>query len=345
MSALVLRLGPLSVRLWLGPLAMVLVLAAALAGLALFALGHGGTPTPLPVLLGLFGLGDIRPSPAEALVLDAFRGPRIGLALGCGAMLALAGATMQDLVRNGLADPGLLGVREGAALAILALALATPGLALRWQVLAGLGGGAASGALVMWLARGAGGLRFLLTGLALSWLLASLLAILLALASDAELERALVWLAGDLQSAQWPAVALAAGVLAAGLALLLALAPAQEVEALGPALAIALGVPRRPGAPLRFAIAIALTAAAVAVGGSFGFVGLIAPHLARALPGRGSTRCRLLNTALLGAGLVLAADTLGRLAFGPVEIPAGIVLTGIGGPAMVLILWRRRLHA
>lgn len=338
----VLRHGQRSLRLWPASLAIAATLGLALALLALWSLGQGRTALPTPVLLGLLGLGDTPATAAQALVIEVFRAPRICLAICCGGMLALAGATMQDLVRNGLADPGLLGVREGAALAIIALMLFAPRAALESQAAAGAIGGLASGALILALGRRASGLRFVLIGLALSWLLSALLAILLTLASSADLERATLWLAGNLQTAGWGEVALAAGCLFAGLAVLFVLAPSQAVEALGPALATSLGASRRRTQPARFAIAIVLVAAAVAVGGSFGFVGLIAPHLARALPGAASIRGRLANTALLGALLVLAADTIGRLAFGTVEIPAGVVLTAIGGPTMVVLMWQRR---
>ena len=336
-----LRWRGLSLRFAPQPVAIVSVLALVTAGLAVDALGRGSEAIPLARIAAYLGVGAWPPDPAQLLVLDAFRAPRILLAILVGAMLALAGAVMQQLTRNGLADPGLLGVREGAALLIVTAMLLFPGHPLWWRPALGMLGGLAAGLVTLVLARGASGLRFVMLGVGLSWFLATLLLIVLTMAETGNLQSAMIWLAGNLQGADWQAVALAALLLVPAFALLLALAPAVAIEGFGPELATSLGLRRRPLNLLRFALSVFLVAGAVSVAGSLGFVGLIAPHLARALPG-GSPRASLIATALIGAILVLAADTLGRTAFAPVELPTGIMLSALGAPVLIALLWARR---
>lgn len=337
----VFRWRGLSVRWPLGPVLLRLGLAVVLVACAVYALSSGSEATPLPVVLGYLRFGKTLPSDAQSLVIEAFRAPRIALACLTGAMLGLAGTVMQGVTRNGLADPGLLGVREGAALAIIATILLAPGLPLIWRPVPGLLGGAAAGLLTLWLARGTSQLHFVLVGLGVSWLGAAMLTILLSQSSTQSLQAAMIWLVGSLTAADWPAVTLAAAVLIPAFALLLLIAPASEIDALGAPLATALGVARRPLTVLRIGVSILLVATSVSVVGTLGFVGLIAPHLARALPGR-STRMELWGSALIGALLVLCADTLGRRAFAPVELPTGVFLAALGAPLLICLLWNRR---
>ncbi|WP_372400389.1 iron ABC transporter permease [Azospirillum sp. HJ39] len=338
---LVWRAGALSVRLPVRPALAAAGLSLALALLAFWALGRGSEPIPAREILGYLGLGDAVPDEGRRLVLSAFRAPRVWLAMLCGAMLALAGATMQALTRNGLADPGLMGVREGAALCVVTLLLLLPGTPLWWRPVAGLCGGLAVGALVLLLARAGSGLRLVLVGIGVSWCLSAVLAILLAAAETRNLQAAMLWLAGNIQAADWPMVRLAALLTAAGGGLLLLSSPGAEARLLGDSLAVSLGTRLRAVTVAQFLVALFLVAGAVSVAGGLGFVGLIAPHLARALPA-GSPRARLIGTGLIGAMLVLLADTIGRSAFAPVELPTGVVLAAVGAPTLILLLWTRR---
>ena len=200
-----------------------------LLALGLYSLSRGSYPLPASTLArALLAPQEMGEQPR--FILFDIRLPRILMALLCGAMLGLAGAAMQSITRNGLADPGLIGVKEGASIVVLALVLFFPAVGLVWRPLAGMVGGIAVALLVLTLARDCS----------------------------------------------------------------------------------------RPG-----------------------FGALKAPHMARFVL-RGGQVSLLCGSALIGALLVLATDTLGRLAFAPLQIPAGIVIALVGCPFFVILLWRRR---
>lgn len=290
-------------------------------------------------------LGSVALSTADAslasFVLETLRLPRILLALLTGAMLGMAGAAMQEVTRNGLADPGLIGVNEGAAVTILALVLFFPGVAGEWRPSAGLLGGAIVAAGVIVLARSIAGLKFVLIGIGVSWLLSSGISLFITMGRMSDVENALIWLSGSLHAASWADLRIAAPWAAGGLVLLVATARAGDAAALGNLAATGLGVRLRWVGALQLLAPVMLTAASTSVIGSLGFVGLIAPHLARLMIGT-SQLPLIIGSATLGAALVLVADTVGRALFAPVQIPAGTVMAVLGVPFFLFILWRRR---
>ena len=156
-----------------------------------------------------------------------------------------------------------------------------------------------------------------------------------------DVQTALVWLAGSLHAATWPLLLVALVWTLPAAIILFATARASDVALLGNATATGLGVHLPRLALLRFLAPVVLTAASVACVGSLGFVGLMAPHMARFWL-RGGQTALLWGSALIGALLVLVTDTVGRLAFAPLQIPAGIVIALVGGPFFLLLLWRRR---
>ncbi|MFT4183117.1 MAG: iron ABC transporter permease [Rhizobium sp.] len=275
-------------------------------------------------------------------IIRDLRLPRIVMALLAGGMLGLSGAALQSLTRNGLADPGLLGVKEGASLSVIALMLLMPSAGLYLRPLAGMAGGFLSALLVAAIARDLTRMRFVLIGIGLSWLMSAALSVILTTADIRDVQTAMVWLAGSLNAVSWDIVPVALVCAAIGAAMLFLTAAAADAAMLGNPLATALGVPLRQLSILRFIAPVLLTAACVSCVGSLGFVGLLAPHMARlALPGGGQTAL-LAGSALFGAALVLAADSIGRLAFAPLQLPAGIVLAIVGVPVLLLLLWKRR---
>lgn len=333
------RVGPLSLCVRPRAAAAAMVVLILIAGGAAFALATGSLPIPLDRVLAAILARDVPPDVAH--VVTGVRLPRVVLALLAGAMLGLSGAALQALTRNGLADPGLVGIKEGASLAVLALILAAPALGPGWRLPAGMAGGLAVALVVVLVARDLSGVRFVLVGIGVSWLLASALLVFITTADINDVETALVWLAGSLHAAEWtliPALALW-GVL--GAVLLFATARAADAMLLGDAAAKGLGVRLRLTGALGLAAPVLMTAAAVSCVGSLGFVGLIAPHMARLVIGGGQAAV-LAASGLIGAALVLLADTAGRLAFAPLQIPAGIVMTLAGVPLFLFLLWRRR---
>ena len=293
---------------------------------------------------------------AREIVLR-LRLPRALAGFAVGGLLALAGALMQVLLRNPLADPYVHGVSGGAALAgMLALAAGAGAallLAASWAgalvalaALFTLGGGALRGSAVLRAQlpeTGAAPDRLLLAGVMLASLWGALVTLVLALAPDALLRGMFFWLIGDLSGAQAPGAALAA--LAVALAAALGLARSLNALLAGDSRARSLGV---DVARLRTAICLlgaGAAAFAVTTAGSLGFVGLIVPHALRRACG--NDQRLLLPACVLGGGsLVVLADTLARTVVAPRQLPVGAILALIGAPAFLFVLLRaqRRLR-
>jgi iron complex transport system permease protein len=273
----------------------------------------------------------------DAIVLE-LRAPRVALAAVVGASLAIAGLALQVLLHNDLAEPYVLGLSGGASAgAVLSLALGAlpPGL------------GAAAGAvvaatLVRGVARGPfDPARLLLAGIALGAVGSSVTGLVLAAAPPERLMRAATfWLFGGLGTPHWRAVLVPALVLGLAGAWMLRRAERLDRLGLGADTATALGVDV-PGLRRGVLLAVVgLTAATVAVAGMVGFVGLIAPHVARRWVGASVRRC-LPAAALGGAAIVIVADLAARTAIAPREVPVGLVTALVGGPFFLWQLQRR----
>lgn len=282
------------------------------------------------------------PAAAETIVFD-LRLPRVLTAVVVGAALAVAGATFQGLLRNPLADPYVLGTASGAALGA-AVAVVLP---LRVLVF-GLGlihlfafvGALGAVALVYRLGRASplGSLTgLLLTGYAVGSLLAAGLALTMYL-SGAHLRRIFFYLLGGFGDSSWQQLAAALPIVAAGALLIVLRARSLDALLLGEETAGNLGVDVRRERRLLLALAALLTAAAVAVSGLIGFVGLVVPHVTRLLAGANARRVLPLS-ALYGAAFLPLADLLARI---PGELPVGIVTAVIGAPFFLYLLRRAR---
>ena len=280
------------------------------------------------------------PDPLGAIVLTEFRLPRLLLALGCGAGLALSGALLQGLTRNPLADPGLLGVSQGAALAVVALFVLTPAAPYALRLPVAFGGALLTAGAVQALGTG-GALRLILSGIGLSALLAALISALLTHGGLREAETALAWLAGSLNTATLTDAALMALVLVALSPLCATLAPALGVLRMGAEVAQSLGLPLRRSHRLILLAAVLSAAAPAALVGPVGFIGLVGPHLAARLGRtRPSPGLHLILSAMAGALLLAIADLAGR-SLGAAQIPAGLVTAILGAPVFLWLLIRR----
>jgi iron complex transport system permease protein len=325
---------------WLGAL-LALLLAA-----ALFAMSVGAVRLPLARLLAL--LGGAVAEPMENVVLWQIRAPRTLLAMAVGASLGVAGAAQQGLFRNPLADPALIGVSAGAALAAVAgivLGHHLPPIPFLVPLAAFLGGLVAS-ALAFRLAGAAGAdtSGLLLAGVAVNAVAAAGTGLLITISDDRQLRDITFWTMGSLAAGGWQAVLPAAIATAATLALLLPVTRALDALLLGEAEAAYLGV---DVARLRRRV-VAATAlgvgAAVAACGIIGFIGLVVPHLVRMLVG-GRHVLVLPGSALLGAVLLLLADAGARTLAAPAELPVGLLTALLGGPFFVVLLLRRSAAA
>jgi len=274
----------------------------------------------------------------ERQILAELRLPRVLAAVAAGGLLGLAGALVQVLTRNPLADPYILGISGGAAVgALLAILL---GGTLLTQHLGAAVGALAALALVMGLAHGEHawtGHRLLLTGVVLAAALGAVVTLLLAIAPDTALRGMLFWLMGDLSVAPAPWIALI------GLAILglLAMPMARNLNILtrGELFAASLGINVNTLRYLAYLGAAVATALAVITAGTIGFVGLLAPHLARLIVGA-DHRVVLPAAILLGGSLVMLADWVARLVIAPQQLPAGAVLALIGAPIFLYLLHR-----
>lgn len=276
---------------------------------------------------------------ARTLILD-LRIPRSLSAFAVGGLLAVAGALMQVLLRNPLADPYVLGLSGGASVGALA------------AMLAGLGGAVITGSafagaflstlLVFGLSHGTGSWtpsRLLLTGVVVAAGWGAVITLMLAISPAERLPGMLYWLMGDLSYSRspWPPLALLLVICL----LLMPLGRSLNVMARGPLQAAALGVNVRPLEWTIYVVASVLTATAVTTAGSIGFVGLVVPHMLRLVLGN-DQRLILPACALAGGTLLALADTLARTMIAPEQLPVGVITALLGVPTFLYLLYRSR---
>ncbi len=320
-------------------LSFALLTVAALASLVA-AVSIGSTALdPADLWRGLFDQED---SLARTLVLE-LRLPRALCAFATGATLALAGVLMQVLLRNPLADPYILGVSGGAAVAALAAMLA--GLGGLWIDAGAAVGALAATLLVFVLAHGAGGwtpTRLLLTGVVVAAGCGALVSLMLALGSESRLRGMVFWLMGDFSTSISPARVIA--VLVPVLVLALLFARSLNLLARGEVEARSLGLPLGRVRASLFIAGSVLTAAAVTTAGSIGFVGLVTPHLVRMVLGS-DHRVVIPASTILGGLLLVLADLLARTVIAPRQLPVGALTAMIGVPLFLVLMRRQRFIA
>ncbi|WP_239995655.1 FecCD family ABC transporter permease [Nitrincola tibetensis] len=312
-----------------------LALLSALA--LLFSVTQGSSGLPLREVINvLIGQGD----PLQRTLILDLRLPRTLSAFATGGLLAVAGALMQILLRNPLADPYILGLSGGAAVGALGAmllglgALLVSGSAFLGALLATL--------LVFGLAHGSGSWtpsRLLLTGVVVASGWGAIITLMLALSPPQRLPGMLYWLMGDLSYAQtpWPALILLICICA----VLTPFGRSLNVLARGPLQAAALGVAVKPLEAAIFFLASLLTAIAVTTAGSIGFIGLIVPHMLRLVLGN-DQRLILPASALAGGTLLTIADTFARTLIAPEQLPVGVLTALLGVPMFLYLLHRTR---
>lgn len=321
---------------------LAVVLVASMAGAVL--VGQAGL-APADVWASIaaqFGIGTSPLTPQQDAIIWHLRVPRVLTAAVVGAGLAVAGAVMQALLRNPLADPYLLGLSSGASTGAVIVLVLGATIALPVAAFAG-----ALLALVITLAlaragRGAATTATILAGLAVSAVMSAITSLVIFWSSTPDSYREILnWLLGSVAGATWPDVTLAAIVLVVALVPLLASGRVLDAFALGDTAAAALGVPVARSRLTLLVITALLTAALVAVSGAIGFVGLVLPHAVRFLVGNRNAMVLPIAT-VAGAIFLLWADTGARILFDPRELPVGIVTALIGGPVFALLMLRRR---
>jgi iron complex transport system permease protein len=330
------------------PVALVLLIVALVLLIASINYGQYSM-TPLDVVQTLVGANADHPDFRNfSLVVHTFRLPRILLAFMVGAALATAGTIMQGVTRNPLADPYLLGVSGGAGLAAVAIIVWVRGVAIAWLPFAAFAGGALA-ALAIWLLAWRGGgsapIRLILIGIGIGAMVSASTTVMLLFGDVRDVQQAYVWLTGSVYGRNWDHVRALGGWLLVFLPLAFALGGrALNLLSLGDDPAKGLGMRVEVGRGVLLLISVALTAAAVAVAGTIGFVGLVAPHITRRLVGP-SHEGLLPISALFGGVLLVAADLIGRAVVAPSELPVGIVTALIGAPYFAFLLIRSRTRS
>lgn len=338
-----------STRLLIGGAAIGLC-AAIFLSLSIGATGI--TLASLPRVLSAMFTGRYEADVArEQLVLIDIRLPRMLLGMFVGASLAVAGAMMQGMFRNPLADPGLIGVSSGAALAAVATIALGNSLAAPWiktfgayaLPMAAFVGGIATTMILVSIVSRQGQMAvstLLLAGVALAALNGALMGLIAYSSDDRELRDLTLWMLGSLSGASWPKV-----FAIIPFALLVALVLPRLIRGLnglllGEAEAFHLGIDVERTKRAIVLVTSAAVGAAVAVSGILGFVGIVVPHLVRLLAGP-DHRIVLPASALMGATLVLAADILARMLLRPAELPLGVVMAILGAPVFLHMVVKR----
>jgi iron complex transport system permease protein len=325
---------------------MRLTLPAALIVSVLVAIGIGPVGVPVDEVVRILAgrLGGGGGEGAADLIVWRLRLPRVLMAAVVGAGLATAGAVVQTVVRNPVADPHLLGLSSGASVG--AVIVLTSGTALLGAVtvpLAAFAGATLAMLVVLGMAQQRGRLqplRLVLVGVACAHLFSGVTSFMLARTNDTAAQQQIIfWLLGGLSGTQWESLPIPALVLAGAIVVVLAKARRMNVLVLGDDACAALGV---DAARLRWQLLILttlLTGTVVAVSGGIGFVGLIIGHLARMLVGADHRRM-LPVTAVLGACFLIWADVLARIVISPAELPVGVVTAFLGVPLFLLVMRR-----
>ncbi|ENT2991492.1 iron ABC transporter permease [Raoultella planticola] len=322
----------LSRHLWLMTLLLV--------SLTLFATTLGAMPLPLA---SLWPPGD------EVLrhIWLTIRLPRVLLALLVGAALALSGCVMQGLFRNPLADPGLLGVSSGAALAVacwLVLPLSVPALvALYAPMLAAFIGSIAVMVVIFILSQANEGSlsRLLLVGIAINALCGALVGVLAWVSNDTQLRQLSLWGMGSLGQAEWSTLLVAATLIFPASLIIWLMASRLNLLQLGDEEAHYLGINVRAVQRLLLLCSALLVASSVAISGVIGFIGLVVPHLIRMWLGP-DHRALVPGSLLAGAILLLLADTLARTVAAPAEMPVGLLTSMLGAPWFLWLIFRQQ---
>ena len=334
----------------------IVLLAVLLVAVALFSLTAGASDaSAVDALRDWFSGPDAADrvlSARDRIIIYDIRLPRVVLGALIGAALAVSGAVMQGLFRNPLADPGIVGVSAGAGLGAVsvivlggtALAPFTTLMGPMALPLAAFVGGLITTLILYQVATRQGRTSvatMLLAGIALSALAMALTGVLIYLADDRQLRDLTFWQLGSLAGATWTKIGTAGPVMLVALVAMPFFARGLNALSLGEATANHLGIQVQKLKYVAIAGVSAAVGASVAVSGGIGFVGIVVPHLLRLTIGP-DNRYLLPASALLGASLLILADTVSRTIVAPAELPIGIVTAAFGGPFFLWILLRRR---
>ncbi|MFH5186925.1 FecCD family ABC transporter permease [Paenibacillus sp. TAB 01] len=299
--------------------------------------------SPLEVIRSLFGRG----AEEHMMVVQKLRVPRILVALLVGGSLAASGAILQGMIRNPLASPDMIGVTGGASVAAVTfLTFWTGQASIRWLPVAAMAGAVVVSSILYILAwkKGVTPIRLILIGIGMSALTSAATTMMILFSPKNDAGQAYLWLTGSVYASNWENVL---AILPWSLVLIpLAFVMARHINIgqLGDDIAASAGSAVEANRLLLLLISVALAGAAVSVAGGIGFIGLIAPHMARKLVGS-SFGSVLPVSVLLGAVIVLLADLAGRTLFLPLDVPVGVFTSAVGAPFFIYLLYTKRNSA
>ncbi len=324
--------------------AMILLLIAANLVAIIVCVGLGSTIiNPIAVIRSLLGIGDS----SHSMIIFSLRMPRVIIAIMVGSALAVSGALLQGIVRNPLTSPDVIGISGGASLGTIIFILYFSHLSIRFMPISSIGGAFAAAFLIYLFAyrRGITPLRLVLIGIGMATALTAVSYMLILTASftpTAVAVKAFTFMTGSIYGVSWERDVL---TLLPWIALLLPVsllyARHLNVQELGDEVATSVGSSVHVKRTILLLVSVALAGAAVAIGGAINFIGLMAPHMARKLvgPAYGGV---IPVSALIGSLVLLLSDLVARVAFIPLDIPAGVFTAAIGAPFFIYMLYRNR---
>lgn len=316
----------------------------------------------LLVLIMSTGIGDLKIAPwkvvsvffgggtsLEQLVVTSFRLPRIIIALLAGMALAVAGGILQGMIRNPLASPDIIGITGGAGAAVVAFLTLfsnddnTLMVSIKWMPVAAFVGAAVIAFLVYFLAwrKGVSPVRLVLIGIGISALTQALTTLLMILGPIYRASQANIWITGTVNGSDWQDVWILLPWSLIFILLSFLITRQLNIQELGEEIATSVGGNVQRQRFLLLLMSTALVGGAVAFAGGIGFVGLMAPHMARRMVGS-SFGALLPTAAFIGGILVMVADLIGRTLFLPLEVPAGVFTAAIGAPYFIYLLFKTR---
>jgi iron complex transport system permease protein len=295
---------------------------------------------PVIVIKHLLGFG----TGEHSFVIQTLRLPRMLLSLLVGAALGVAGLILQGIVRNPLGSPDIIGITGGASFAaVVFIAYFAETVGINWLPFVSILGAGIVSILIYFLAwkNGISSYRLILVGIGMSSIMGALTTMMLVFGNAYTTQQAYVWLTGSVYGASWGSVFSMLPWVLLLIPLTLLFAKTANAHALGDSVAAGLGVNVQLHRFCLLFISVALAGSAVAYAGGIGFVGLMAPHISRMLVGR-SFGSLVTTSAITGGLIVMLADTVARTAFLPLDLPAGVFVSGIGAPFFIYLLYRNR---
>lgn len=321
---------------------MIILLCIVLCAMMMLALSVGSDfISPVTVLKELLGYG----TGEYFFTIQTLRLPRVLLASLVGMALAVSGLILQGIIRNPLAAPDIIGVTSGASVgALIFLAYAT--VSIHYLPLAAIIGAGAVSSIIYLLSwrKGVTPIRIVLIGIGISALMKGIVTMLIVMGEEVRTSRAYIWLTGSLYGANMQDVYLLLPWVIILILITFVLARVINVKELGDDIALGVGVRVQVYRLMFLLISVMLAGSAVAFVGGIAFVGLVVPHISRMLVGR-SFAALIPISAIVGSIIVIFADIIGRTAFLPKDLPAGVFTAAIGAPFFIYLLFRTRNHS